>query len=327
VRTKGLIVDDASQNRDESKSSAKDWLKSDTPIVEVPVASLLRGDSPRLHGESKSQLESMINAAHMPPIIVFQPTMQVIDGMHRLTAARRRHQETIAVRFFNGTVDEAFVLAVEANIKHGLPLTPKDRKAAAARILRMFPDWSDRRIAATAGLSHHTVGDLRRDLSTGQIAQINRRLGRDGRTRSIPAREPRESAPASSGPVADQSPPESVSAEQDCVDNVHHVQPRLEQRIEPLAPSAGRGAVTNSRTARGLTAVNRLSNNPAVWQTLDGKALVKLLSQNLRQANEAQSLIRNAPEHSLDTIADAAAAIGESWSHLAQELRTKAKCG
>jgi hypothetical protein len=231
------------------------------------------------------------------------------------------------VRFFNGTAEEAFVLAVEANIAHGLPLTPKDRKAAAARILQMFPAWSDRLIASTSGLSHHTVAVLRRDLSTGQIAQINKRLGRDGKTRAVPTRESREPAPAPGGVDDNLLRQEPGATAEDSVGTVHDVRTRLEQRVEPSMPSAGPGAVTNSRTARGYTAVKRLSNNPAVRFTQDGKALVQLLSRSLQLANEAQSLTRSAPEHSLDTIADAAAAISESWTRLAQELRTKAKCG
>jgi hypothetical protein len=320
-------VDGTPEGQDKQKRSASSWLASDTPVVQVPVASLLRGESPRLRGESKSHADLMINSAEMPPIIVFQPTMQVIDGMHRLTAAQRRQQNTIAVRFFDGTAEEAFVLAVEANIAHGLPLTPKDRKAAAARILQMFPAWSDRRVASTSGLSHHTVAVIRRDLSTGQIAQINKRLGRDGRSRAVPAHDSRESSPAPSG--LDDIPlhREPGATTEDSVGNVHDVRTRFEQRVEPSMPSAGRGAVTNSRTARGYTAVKRLSNNPAVRFTQDGKALVQLLSRSLQLANEAQSLTSGAPEHSLDTIADAAAAISESWSQLAQELRTKVKCG
>jgi len=269
----------------------------------------------------------MINSADMPPIIVFQPTMQVIDGMHRLTAAQRRQQDTIAVRFFDGTAEEAFVLAVAANIAHGLPLTPKDRKAAAARILQMFPDWSDRRIASTSGLSHHTVAVIRRDPSTGQIAQINKRLGRDGKTRALPARDARNVAPTPKGAEDKPLRRELGVTTEDSVGTLHDARPRLEQRIEPSIPSAGRGTVPNSRTARGYTAVKRLSSNPAVWFTQDGKALVQLLSRSLQLANEAPSLTSNAPEHSFDTIADAASAISESWSHLAQELRTKAKCG
>ena len=169
VRTRGFVVDEVSRD-DDGQLWARAWLASESPIVQVPVASLVRGDSPRLEGESKAHAAQMVDAADMPPIIVHQPTMQVIDGMHRLIAAPRGHQDTIAVRFFDGTTEEAFVLAVAANITHGLPLTRKDRKAAAARILDMFPDWSDRTIAATAGLSHHTVAVIRRDVQLVKLS-------------------------------------------------------------------------------------------------------------------------------------------------------------
>jgi hypothetical protein len=40
---------------------------------------------------------------------------------------------------------------------HGLPLTLADRLAAAARIVTACPYWSDRAVAAVAGLSPKTV--------------------------------------------------------------------------------------------------------------------------------------------------------------------------
>lgn len=89
--------------------------------------------------------------AKLPPIIVHRATMRVIDGMHRLAAAKLRNDETIEVRFFEGTEQEAFVLAVKANISHGRPLSLTDRTSAAERIIVSHPAWSDRAIAVAAG--------------------------------------------------------------------------------------------------------------------------------------------------------------------------------
>jgi hypothetical protein len=81
--------------------------------------------------------------------------------MHRLLAARRRGQETIAARYVDGDEASAFVLAVSANVAHGLPLPLRDRKVAAARILGSHAHWSNRRIALAAGLSDKTVAAIR----------------------------------------------------------------------------------------------------------------------------------------------------------------------
>ena len=70
--------------------------------------------------------------------------MRVIDGTHRLRAALLRGVDVIDVLYFDGPDADAFVLAVELNHTHGLPLSRADRTAAAERIIGSHPDWSDR---------------------------------------------------------------------------------------------------------------------------------------------------------------------------------------
>ncbi len=76
------------------------------------------------------------------------------------------------------------MLAVRLNIAHGLPLTRAERTAAAVRIIRCHPQWSDRMIAITVGLSPRTVAKARHR-STAQSMQSSTRLGKDGRMRPI----------------------------------------------------------------------------------------------------------------------------------------------
>jgi hypothetical protein len=88
------------------------------------------------------------------------------------------------VRFFDGDERAAFVLAVEANISHGLPLTFADRIAAAERILMASPQWSDRAVAAKAGLAAGTVAGIRQRLPAASD-QPSARVGKDGRVRPL----------------------------------------------------------------------------------------------------------------------------------------------
>lgn len=167
------------------------WLASKTPIEQVALASLKGGNSPRLDSHSKGDVAQWRADVEVPPIIVHRSTMQIIDGARRAAAAQRQHQETIAVRFFEGSQDAAFVLAVVSNdVTHGLPLSLQERKAAAKRILGMYPDWSDRMIASIAGLTHPTVSRIRKTLSTGKAFQLRRRLSRDGKTRPAAPNHP-----------------------------------------------------------------------------------------------------------------------------------------
>ena len=119
----------------------------------------------------------------LPPILVHRQTMRVIDGMHRLRAAVLRGEQSIEATFYDGDDAAAFMMAVRANVQHGLPLSLPDRKAAAARIVRSSPHLSDRAIAEVSGLSAKTVGAIRWD-SAGQ-AHVRQRIGRDGRVRPL----------------------------------------------------------------------------------------------------------------------------------------------
>jgi ParB-like chromosome segregation protein Spo0J len=319
-------VNETSRDHDGQLCWARSWLASESPIEQVPVASLLRGDSPRLSGESKAHARLMVDAADMPAIIVHRSTMQVIDGMHRLTAAQLGLQDTIAVRFFDGTADEAFVLAVAANITHGLPLSSKDRKAAAPRILSMYPEWSDRTIAATAGLSHHTVAAIRRKCPTGQIAQLDSRLGRDGKARPLTSNEGRRAAAELIR--ADQSKSLREIAKEAHISRgtVQDVRARLQQGLEPSV-SKTHEAGLNFHLGRGQAVLRRLWNNPAVRAPEKSKAMLDLLSHSLRMAGEAQAASRNAPEHCRDAVAEFASTLGDFWHRLAEDLRTKIQAG
>ncbi|GAA2902122.1 hypothetical protein Acy02nite_71160 [Actinoplanes cyaneus] len=154
------------------------------PVVQVRVDSLKLGDSPRLAGENAEHVEA-ISAADgvLPPIVVHRSSMRVIDGAHRVRAARRRGEESIAARFFDGSEDDAFVLSVWLNIAHGLPLALADRKRAAARIVTSHPQWSDRRVASVTGISPATVADIRKRTGGAEPATV--RIGQDGRVRPL----------------------------------------------------------------------------------------------------------------------------------------------
>ncbi|MCX4231292.1 MULTISPECIES: helix-turn-helix domain-containing protein [Streptomyces] len=119
--------------------------------------------------------------------------MRVIDGMHRLLAARLRGQQTIEVEFFDGSPEDAFLRAVASNVPHGLPLSLADRRTAAARIIASHPQMSDRAIARAAGLGAKAVAAIRRR-SSGGVPQLGARVGRDGKVRPLSSVEGRRRA-------------------------------------------------------------------------------------------------------------------------------------
>ncbi len=137
-----------------------------SPVEVVPVSLLLPADSPRARENPEHVRALAASDAMFPPVIVHRATMRVIDGTHRVRATVLRGRKQVPVRFFRGTAQDAFILAVEVNARHGLPLTSADRITAAERIVRSHPEWPDRAVASTTGLSVATVCAIRRQVAS-----------------------------------------------------------------------------------------------------------------------------------------------------------------
>jgi ParB-like chromosome segregation protein Spo0J len=158
----------------------------ESEIVWLQVERLRCGLSPRereldrIHVAALAELEG-----RWPPILVSRHDDWVVDGHHRIAAARMLGYSTVAAQLFDGTADDAFIESVRRNVEHGLPLTIDERKGAARRVLVDHPDWSDRRIAEVCGLSPRTVGRLRAAADPGTHV-ADSRVGLDGRTRVQP---------------------------------------------------------------------------------------------------------------------------------------------
>jgi ParB-like chromosome segregation protein Spo0J len=166
----------------------------DKKVAAVPLLALQPGESPRLQGEDKNHIRRLAESeAELPPILVHWNTMRVIDGMHRLMAASLQGRETIDVVFCDGDEADLFLRAVEENVKHGLPLSRSDRRAAAERIIDTHPHMSDRAIGQSSGLAAKTVAAIRKRL-TGKAPQSNKRVGLDGKIRPLDSSEGRRRA-------------------------------------------------------------------------------------------------------------------------------------
>lgn len=157
-------------------------------VVSVPVCHIRLGPSPR-HGNSFKQIAALAElAGEWEPIVVHRSSMMVVDGHHRLAAARRLGHDEIRVLFFDGTDAEARVEAVRLNVRHGVPLSLAERAAAARQVLGFFPTWSDRQLGEVCALSPRTVSRIRAELASplNELAEqspvrVEKRLGKDGR--------------------------------------------------------------------------------------------------------------------------------------------------
>ncbi|WP_409491170.1 ParB/RepB/Spo0J family partition protein [Amycolatopsis sp. cmx-11-12] len=304
------------------------------PVVEIELSRLSSVSSPRTSGEDPEHVETLLSAeGELPPILVHRPTMQVVDGLHRLKAARVRGDTKIVARFVDGAESDAFVLAVEANIRHGLPLSLADRKRAAVQIIGTHPQWSDRRVASATGISAGTVADLRKcGGDTGNEA----RIGRDGRIRPIDSSERRRHAAdlirsdpgLSLRQVAKQVgiSPETVRDVRGRLERGESPTPdgsrRLRTKPLPLGrtePDIGR-AVDRER----LVVLEQLKADPALRLSEVGRILLRMLSMHSMDGQEWERILHGVPPHLYGVVAGFARDHARVWAGFADHLENRA---
>jgi ParB-like chromosome segregation protein Spo0J len=156
--------------------------------VDFDIDELVMGKGVRLGGLRADHVRMLAELeGRWPPLVVTREEHVIVDGNHRFHAARSLGLKRVACVLFDGDSADAFVEAVRLNVQHGLPLSMKERSAAARRMLMTAPDRSDRWIGEACGLAHGTVASLRKACSSGQIDQLDRRRGKDGRRRPVNA--------------------------------------------------------------------------------------------------------------------------------------------
>ncbi|MFD2467426.1 ParB/RepB/Spo0J family partition protein [Amycolatopsis silviterrae] len=312
--------------------------KPDDPgTVRLPISALLPADSPRLDGEKTDHVQVLaeLDERELPPVIVDRATMRVIDGMHRVRAGKLRGQETVRVRFYDGSEDDAFVIAVQHNNNHGLPLSLADRTAATARIIGSHSQWSDRRIAEVTGLSAATVRAVRLR-STAPSAQSNTRLGRDGRLRPVNSTVGRMLASRLLEENPDAPLRQIAEAAGISASTALDVRDRLRNGRDPVprklrerhfgrdrrAPSAQ--DVPEQRAGVDWESVlHRVRSDPSLRFTDTGRALLRLFDPRLLHAEQRTRLADSVPAHCTTTIAHLAKLTSEAWGELAAELEQR----
>lgn len=227
------------------------------PETDVQVSSLVPGFYLRQAGTDPAHIRLLADAAgttRLPPILVQEGNYRIIDGMHRVEAAKLRGEATIRARLVDCTDGEALVLAIKSNVLHGLPLSKADRISGAKRVLAAHADWSDRAVAEISGLSAKTIASLR-NRATNDLQFRGKRLGRDGRRRPLSAAEGRRRAAAYIG-AHPEAPLREVAREADVsLGTVHDVRERLRRGWDCAAQERGRQlAMAPVRPADGRSA-------------------------------------------------------------------------
>lgn len=334
-----------------SVCAVQEWVRvgNSLPVENVPLTAIRNSHTPRQGRTNEHHVRVLVQSPlPLPPIVIHRTSMRVIDGVHRLRAIELRGEGTILARFFDGDDAQAFALAVHLNVTHGLPLTLSERKAAARRVLRSHPHWSDRSIGLITGVSNKTVGKLR-GCATGEISQLGPRLGRDGKTRPVSAANGRRRAAEflSTNPRASlrelaREAGVSVTTARDVrqrIDNgenplPHNLARRWRQRSEqgdgvanaradsPVGgphdvPSAGSRV---SPDVRGHDLLQRLRNDPSVRSSERGRALLRLLSTVVVAISACNEFAEAVPNHCSGTIAEIARKNARAWQEIADKF-------
>jgi len=316
-------------------------LTASYPIHVVEIKQLVLEGSPRLAGEDPVHTRALAEITDpLPPIMVHRPTMQVIDGMHRIQAALLNGLTVIRAHLIDCDADTAFVLAVKANVTHGLPLSPPDRKAAAESIIVSHPNWSDRAVAAATGLSDKTVSGIRAG-STSETPQSNDRMGRDGRVRPLNSAARRQQAALMITSQPDAGLREIARATGLSPATVRDVRIRTGRGEDPVPakyrdaesqgpPCGHRPAPQDETPARRPTVridssslLAKLVSDPSLKSNETGRSMLRWLHRHTVDPESCQGLGTSVPDHWATPVAELARNCAMAWLRLADQLEKR----
>lgn len=308
--------------------------------VIVDIGSLKLDGSPRLEGENVSHTRVLAGTdAVLPPVLVHRETMRVIDGVHRVQAARLRGERTITAVFFDGEARAAFVQSVQTNIVHGLPLSLADRLAAAERIIASHPEWADRAVAAATGLSSGRVRAIRERVAVSP-EQSSARVGRDGRVRPLNIADGRRRAAEVILDRPDASLREVARASGVSVGTARDVRRRLHNGQDPVPdgrrrrgsseqpPGDGSSVATEGQFNRGRmpsSILDGLKTDPSLRYSEQGRSVVRWLDAHFVDPRDCTRIVDHVPPHCTYTISELALAYANAWRALAVELAARAR--
>ena len=296
-------------------------------VVMLRVGDLPVGAVFREGGIREDQVERLVKLrAHWPPILVGRITGHIVDGVHRIAAARALGMEHIEAAYFEGTADDELIEFVRRNVHHGLTLTLRERRRAARQVLIAHPQWSDRRIAELCAISPKTAGRLR-TVSEGPAAEnahldSNSRIGRDNklhpvdtstvRTRVVKAIEQEPDGSLRTIAALAGVSPETVRSVRTNMSKTAAVKSETEL-TEPVFPMRASEPSLEWGQDRALVA------------KAEGEKLIAWLERTAVEEKDWQPLLGAVPISRVYEIADEARRRSEQWSRFARCVEDRAR--
>jgi ParB-like chromosome segregation protein Spo0J len=269
-------------------------------------------------------------ASEWPPILVCRADASVVDGQHRVAAARQLGLRKIRATFFDGSPDDVYVEFVRRNVTHGLPLTLAERRAAARQMLRSQGHRSDRAIAAACGISPTTIARLRkefRDDSGASEHDPKGRTGRDGRVRplngmALRARIEHEIALRPEASL--RSIARVVGASPETVRSVRNAV-RLGAHTSARSDCVHDAASENSSAPAPSSVAVDPREDPAFADREGGQEFVEWFEATAVEEPEAWKYLDAVPLSRVYEIADLARRRAEFWTRFAKSLEARVR--
>jgi len=102
-----------------------------------------------------------------------------LAGCHTIQAHLVAKRKKIKVKVFEGTEDDALIISLKSNARHGRPLNNKEKEKAVERALVVLPDLSDRELAKLCGV---TPPHVKAVSERSGISRPERSVGQDGKS-------------------------------------------------------------------------------------------------------------------------------------------------
>jgi ParB-like chromosome segregation protein Spo0J len=286
----------------------------------VEIAELHPGVRLRLGEINRDHVHAIaLSRGQWPPIIVRRADNTIVDGHYRYLAAIKLGYAHINCVYFSGGADSAFLEAIRRNRAHGLPLTLREREAAARQVLNLYPDWSDRRVGTTCCLAPATVRRIRAAVagSAEQDGQLNVRLGQDGRRHPVDPRQSRDRIVTALRAQPDRSLRHIARLTGTSPATVRAVKSRLEP--EP----AGKDRIPSNAEAvprwpRGWVA------DAALLSAVEGKGFVSWFHRTAIR-DEWRGFLDGIPISRVYEVADEARRRATEWSEFATLLESRVR--
>jgi N6-adenosine-specific RNA methylase IME4/ParB-like chromosome segregation protein Spo0J len=140
---------------------------------------------PELSESEYQELKADIEERGVQVPVELDEEGNILDGYHRVKVCNELGISDYPTIIRYGMTDEEKRLHARKLNMARRHLNGEQKRELIAAQLRETPEWSDRQIAKGFGVDHKTVGAVRKGSeSTGEIPQLEKRIGADGKERT-----------------------------------------------------------------------------------------------------------------------------------------------